>query len=222
MWFLPMLFICFFMMCITEKVKLSPRVAIILAAIASLFSLGPLGNLPFRLSHAMYYFIFFAIGFYIQKYDMLTKRFVRFKHIFLMLVLYVTFFLTYHLVLERYIIINQDDLTFSSRVLYALIVRVLKIFQAFSGLIATFLLVDYLLKRDKIKSNGLMLRLSGYCFGVYIFQQFILMWCVKSPWVINTLGSYAFPWVAFVVALVLSLLCTHVLLKTRVGRFLVG
>lgn len=222
MWFLPMLFLCFIFICITEKMKLSPQLVVIFAVIASLFSIGPLGNLPIRFSLAMYYFIYFAIGFYIQKYELAIERFVTFRNISLTFVSYTILFLLYHYVMDRNNAMNPNELGFSTRALCALLERVLKILQAFFGLITTSFLVDYLLKGDKIKPSRLMVRLSRYCFGVYIFQQFILMWCVKSPVIVNSLGSYAFPWVAFVVALVLSLLCTHVLLQTKIGRFLVG
>lgn len=60
------------------------------------------------------------------------------------------------------------------------------------------------------------------CFGVYIFQQFILKYIVYNGAIISLLGSYWLPWVAFVITLLLSVVLSWGLLKTKVGRFLIG
>ena len=73
-----------------------------------------------------------------------------------------------------------------------------------------------------LKAKPVLITLSGYCYGVYIYQQFILQYLYYKTSVPLLVNEYALPWIGFAVALVLSLLLCWVSLKTRVGRFLIG
>lgn len=64
--------------------------------------------------------------------------------------------------------------------------------------------------------------LSGYCYGVYIYQQFILKYLYYKTAFASYVSTEAFPWIGFVVALVFSLLLCHLTLKTKFGRYLIG
>ena len=64
MWFLPMLFWCFVGIWIIEKLRLHPKLVIPLLVVAALLSFSPI---PFRIGKAMYYLLFFYIGYYLQK-----------------------------------------------------------------------------------------------------------------------------------------------------------
>lgn len=69
---------------------------------------------------------------------------------------------------------------------------------------------------DKSKWDGII-KLSNCCFGVYLFQQFILKLLNNSdmPLWIN---PYLYPWVAFIITLGLSLILTILIRKTQIGR----
>lgn len=222
MWFLPMLFLCFVFIYVADKVNISSNAVLLFSVLVSIFSIGPLGNLPFRISYAMYYFFFFALGFYLQKGNISIERFARLRNVIFLFVVYVILFILYQYVCEYKNEVNHDVVTFYSRALNALITRILKIMQATLGLFTCLALVEYLLVNKVVKLSSAAIRISGYCFGVYLFQQFIIMWCVKSPMLISSLGPYAFPWITFLLALGLSLLFTHLLLKIKPGRFLIG
>ena len=64
MWFLPMLFWCFIFTHIAEKTGFKHIHIIITAFIMAMISAAPL---PLRLSSAMYYFLFFYIGYLIKR-----------------------------------------------------------------------------------------------------------------------------------------------------------
>ena len=64
MWFLPMLFWCFVGMWIIEKIHLKPKWSVPLLIIASLGSFLPL---PLRMGTAMYFMVFFYVGYVIQR-----------------------------------------------------------------------------------------------------------------------------------------------------------
>lgn len=64
-----------------------------------------------------------------------------------------------------------------------------------------------------------MITLGENCFGVYLFQQFVLKLIYNShiPQVINPV---LLPWISFAVALVISLLLTISIRKTTLGKSL--
>lgn len=76
--------------------------------------------------------------------------------------------------------------------------------------------------QNKIDENRLLIKLSSYCYGVYIFQQFILKFLYYKSDMAQCINPYALPWVATVVTIALSLILTDLSLRTKVGRFLIG
>lgn len=76
--------------------------------------------------------------------------------------------------------------------------------------------------QKKIDANRLLIRLSGYCYGVYIFQQFILKVLYYKTDMVMCINPYVLPWVVTAVTIVLSLIFTDLLLRTKAGRFLIG
>ena len=77
MWFLPMLFWCFVGVWVIEKLRLKSRWVLPLLLFASMVSFLPL---PFRMGIALYYMVFFYVGFILQKEDVSLDRFYTLKH----------------------------------------------------------------------------------------------------------------------------------------------
>lgn len=64
--------------------------------------------------------------------------------------------------------------------------------------------------------------MSNLSMGVYLFQQFVLKYLYyKTPFT-TMISPYVFPWLAFGVALVLSILLSLGVRRIKVGRFLIG
>lgn len=59
--------------------------------------------------------------------------------------------------------------------------------------------------------------LSDCCFGVYLFQQFVLKFIYDSE-LPHLLNPYLLPWLGFVVSLMISIILTILLRKTKLGR----
>lgn len=74
MWFLPMLFWCFVIVWIIEKVKLKQNIALLVLLALSVISFIPL---PLRLGAALYYAVFFYAGYLIQKNYKTNKELPR-------------------------------------------------------------------------------------------------------------------------------------------------
>lgn len=72
------------------------------------------------------------------------------------------------------------------------------------------------LHSDTSKCDG-VIKMSNCCFGVYIFQQFILKLLNKSilPFCID---AYVYPWIAFIITLFISLILTILIRTTKLGR----
>ena len=72
-------------------------------------------------------------------------------------------------------------------------------------------------KYTDVSKWNLFLKLSDCCFGVYIFQQFILLFINRTKLAQN-ICPYIYPWITFSIALIISLALTVIIRKTRIGR----
>ena len=73
-----------------------------------------------------------------------------------------------------------------------------------------------------LNDKPILIRLSGYCYGVYIYQQFMLKILYDHTHLPFAVSAYWLPWIATVITIILSLLLCHYSLKTRLGKFLIG
>lgn len=89
MWFLPMLYWCFIIVYILEKLKIRKNIAVMLLLFLSVISYLPL---PLGLGSALYYAISFYIGYLIQKNDY-TVRIDNKKTILIGFVGFICFFI---------------------------------------------------------------------------------------------------------------------------------
>lgn len=58
--------------------------------------------------------------------------------------------------------------------------------------------------------------------GVYLLQQFILLGLYDYTDIPVNVGCYWLPWVGLVFALLGSLFISQILVKTRIGKYLLG
>ena len=74
MWFLPMLFWCFAGVWIIEKLKIRPRFVLPILFICSICSFVPL---PLQMGPAMYFMVFFYVGYIIQKKEIKLQKYYK-------------------------------------------------------------------------------------------------------------------------------------------------
>ena len=96
------------------------------------------------------------------------------------------------------------------------------IIMSVTGVYVLYRLANISTIQKKIAGNRYLIKLSGYCYGVYIFQQFILIFLYFKTNFAENVNPYILPWLATLITIALSLLFTHILLRTRFGRFLIG
>lgn len=213
LWFLPMLFWCFIFYYLVEYLKLDKIVVLMGALLMSLLSFMPL---PLRINTAFYYFLFFYVGYFVSRNQVNLQKIISVKSILLISVLYLVIFVSSKLTvvspLEGGAIYHASEIILGG---------VVKIMYAFAGMTFTFFLI---LKLQNRKENSILPPtlsfLPSYCFGVYIYQQFVLIIlyrylpsCVSYEWL---------PWCGLVVTAIISITLTFITLKLPYGKKLIG
>ena len=221
LWFLPMLFFCFVILAVLERCNCNRKVVLFIAICFSVFYV--FGHLW---SKVTYYFTFFLIGIYIGDSDFSVKPYAKLRNILLFLVIYLILFaikIKPTIVFGGWYmqIMDAPEGTFDN-ITMLMLRNAMSLLTSLAGLAFFYLLINWFIDKVNLKVTDRMMRVSGYCFGVYIYQEFILKLLYYNLGVLNTCPPLLTPWLGFAVALPISVLLTHFTLKTRFGRYLIG
>ena len=88
------------------------------------------------------------------------------------------------------------------------------------GVMAFYCTAVYYTQWHQLKSFAI--KLATCCFGIYLFQQFVLQLQYYKTGFSVLVGPYWLPWCGFVIAVIVSYLLSALLLRTKTGRFLIG
>ena len=216
MWFLPMLFWCFVLTYLIELNGLEIKYVLPIFCLATLGSVMPL---PLRLNSALYYLLFFYAGFYIEKNNITIRLKTEIVLPISILLFAITFILKLNLENTNFNIIggyiaNSQIINKGIRVIALVVSRALCASFGIVSLMSLSRLI--VLHSDTSKWDG-VIRLSNCCFGVYIFQQFVLKLLNQSilPCCID---AYLYPWISFMITLCISLILTILIRTTKLGR----
>lgn len=213
LWFLPMLFwttvICFCLNAINwpEWVKMMLVVCLVI------FSIAPF---PLGLSSALYYTLFFYVGMRIYKKKDSIKAF-NWRYSSLLGILFFLLFIVGTQVDRDILSVMVENSPFFLKAIALLATKYIRVGYALCGIAFVYVSVNSLLKATRWKPSGWILELNATCFGIYLFQQFILQFLYyKSP-IPSLVGPYWLPWIGLVVALLASYVLTKISLKTSFG-----
>ena len=207
LWFLPMLFWCFVALWIVSKINLHNYLILSFAIICALLSND---ILPMRIGSAMYYFLFFYIGYLISggKLKCLVHPHIS------VIILFSTIFIC--------LFVGKYNMQIYSGLWGGVIFpHLYQVAMSFSGLMATYLIVEFNVPNRCVLPHFLII-LSRYSFGIYIMQQFILKYLYYYTSLPKFVDYILVPWIGIIVALLLSIIITHVSIKTRIGHYLLG
>lgn len=213
MWFLPMLFWCFILLKLFARL-IRNNFGFVLFTSALLASLSFV-NLPLRLNLSFYYFPFFLLGYLVWDKNVYFK-----KSVWLNLIIIVSSLVFFYFVFN---FTNIGIETFITKEGFASII-IQNCFYSFKKLIYHIIVIYFvfqmmmLIRDAKIEIQPQYVKLSECCFGVYLIQQFILVYIydkTQMPYVVN---SYALPWISFIIALTLSLIGAYLIRLTKLGR----
>lgn len=108
------------------------------------------------------------------------------------------------------------------RIIIRVFMRIIHIISALSIIVGIYSIANRPKLVSMLNKHKSLITLSGYCYGVYVFHQFILMTIYYKIPTVDIIDPLILPWIGFAVTLILSLLFTHYTLRTRFGRFLIG
>ena len=179
--------------------------------------INPFMFVPLGFGRTFDFFIYFFLGYCIQ-----TKRLslpeVKGSNISIAIMLFAISFLLF-MAMRTYVQVGDSIMEKASMLILK------NICHTTNALSAIYLIYSFANKQSVLhflSNKPILITLSGYCYGVYIYQQFILKilyYQTQLPFVVN---AYWLPWIATVATIVLSLLLCHFTLKTKIGRFLIG
>lgn len=223
LWFLPMLFWCFVTTCLLVKFTPPYRwntISKIIMAFSMLCSIFMLFRyLPMRLDFLGKYYFFFFLGFGMgrQNYKL---RIMSVKHLWLIFVIYIFMFSCY-LMLRKELDASVENVVWI-RFIMRTIMNVSKMIMSLSAIYFLYVFSKKNIVLRYLDSHPRIVQLSSYCYGTYIFQQFILKIFYYKTNIACNVPDIFLPWCAIVLTLLLSLILTYCVLQTKVGRYLIG
>ncbi len=204
LWFLPMLFWLFVGLWILTKLNLSPQWTFFIAIASVCLSNS---SLSLRLGNSMYYFLFFFFGFLIE-HGALKK-----------LVKPTTSLITFYSLTFIVVFLFCKITNINGGFLTNLIMKLLHCIYGLSGTLACYLIIIKTVPTNMVLPKWAM-TLSGYSFGIYIMQQFILKWLYYYTDLPMVVDYVLLPWIGIAIALIGSIFITHILYKLHIGKHL--
>ena len=193
---------------------------ILIFVVLAFISLLPL-PIPLGIGNALHYMVYFWGGFLVWQYhDEIIQKFCISKYVILSCVLFVIFYLFSYWFRQMDFWEGNEGL-FYKGIQYVTNSAISLIVTMF-GIGFVYLLVNYFVEKRKYMPSHWVFDASAICYGVYIYQQFILQILYYKTSLPVWVGAYWLPWVGCVVTFIVSILLTKFTLKTRFGRFLIG
>lgn len=215
MWFLPMLFWCFIGGYLLTQMSGSEMVKLLICTVIPLFSILPL---RFGIAYAFNYLFFFYLGMVLFKKRLIILRNNRCYTILLLGISFVVVFLLYQYVFST---IKDSNFSFFDKIIKLLLFKYGQLLYALLGTLFAWFIVNFILATNKIIPQWII-KFNSSCFGIYLFQQFILQYLYYKTDLPLHVGAYWLPWTAFILTIILSYFLTVVVRKSKFGRALVG
>lgn len=216
MWFLPMLFWCFLITRIilqfTEK---HYKLVVFISVIASILSFLPL---PFQIDKCLYYIPFFIVGLFWGKGEIRSISPSN-KIMVLTCALFLVFFV-FFTKQNSFLLSVIDNYSISMKLVIYSLVNVGKIVYSGLGVLLVYMIMCKV-KEKGIEVSPSLIKLSECCFGVYLIQQFVLVYLYDFTTLPINVHFLILPWTCFFIALLVSLLFSWALRQTTIGRYLI-
>lgn len=213
LWFLPMLFWCFIGCWLIEKIPFQDGMKFAVLVLLNLLMLLPL---PLRLNNASSFLVYFYGGFLCYKYKEQIYGLITPNRIIWSWIVFIVLFAVLRPI--RDVLVTSEDQTIIQRLFVHLGNRACQFSYAWAGLIAFYsTVVDYT-KRHQL--SKITFKVGACCFGIYLFQQFILLLLYYHTNFPSFVGPYLLPWCGFAIAITFSWILTDLLRRTRLGKAL--
>ena len=219
MWFLPMLFWCFIFTGFIERTRIS---SIVLIPVLLLLAVIVPETLPLRMGKSFYYLPFFYVGYLLQRKNLVEQINNKTTPRLVLALLFIATFPTLTLLCENIGIIWSGGGKFYNFIIENSVEHICKLIYSSIGLSLLFLTIRKKEKERDGNINPLTVEMGNLCMGVYLLQQFILIFLYYYTMLPDVVGSYVLPWVGFIITLILSTILTFIMRKTNVERLILG
>lgn len=215
LWFLPMLFWCFVLCYLLEhRQMLSPSAILSISTLAlflpGTFLLG-IGRVP-------NFFFYFYLGFAIQRAHVTFPIVKKRRHLLLLPAVYIVCCICNEMILDHW----PQPPAVIEFLLRGFLIKLTQLLCAVSMLTFLYSIANKPSIKHWLNQHPQLITLSGYCYGVYIYHLFILMYLYYHTPFTTYFPTAVFPWVGFLITLALSLLLCYLTLKTGLGRYVIG
>lgn len=214
MWFLPMLLWTFLITwCVLQIDRRWLRWCIIIGLCGISFL-----SLPFGIDRAFYYIIYFYAGYEVLVSMDKLKEFATPKSIIVQWLIFIFAFLLLTMLNEEWTLYHSDKSKIVKLISIVSMNLSTKIY-GFLGILVLYNTCVYYTSKHHLSSATI--KIGSYCFGVYLFQQFILQALYHHTQLPIMLGNNLLPWVGFVITLIVSLILSYLTKLTCWGRKLI-
>lgn len=215
MWFLPMLFWTTIFVYLIDKISIPEYLKLIGCFALPVLSFLPI---PLGLSTAFYYMPFFYLGVCVyRKRESILNKTSKSLIIKLLIGGGITFWigsLAIRDVLSQYLETSSIIVKYCSLI----VGKYIQIIYALLGIAFIYMFVNYFTHIKECRISKWIIELNATCFGIYLFQQFILQILYYKTSLPTIVGPYWLPWVGLFITLVTSYILTKLSLKTNIGR----
>lgn len=159
----------------------------------------------------MYYFLFFYLGMLAYQYkdQIAQKIFDHPNSIYFLWLLFVVLFVIGTLLNNSLRVYKAAYNDLIPRLLIQMAINLVQIIYSFTGLLCVYLTSLLVVKKREIKKGWL--NFGKYCFAIYIFQQFILIYLYYHTPLITFVGSTLLSVVGFIITMGFSYVLAKVL-----------
>lgn len=215
LWFLPMLFWCFIGCWLLLKVNCKEIYKVVFLVMLNIF---PTPSLPLRITSAFSFMLYFYSGYLVYQHRSEISNWLNAKRLMLVWTGAVVFFAVFRPL--RDLVAVNDSMGMIQKVCVITADNIFHILYAGAALSAFYFTALNYVQNHTLRN--FTIKLAGCCFGIYIFQQFVLQYLYYKTSFPTLVGPYWLPWCGFIIATVVSYGLTILLLKTKTGKFLIG
>lgn len=206
-----MLFWCFVLGYPIVKMKSN---LVVKFSVLILLVLGSILSLPFALSTAFYYLLYFVAGYYLWIYKgnilaFVDKKFGRIKLIIVLWVVFAVLFIFGTIGMDAFAEIKDNSTLI--KILYHITDKYARVLYSSFGVMAMWLTAIQITQKRNLKVW--YVSLGNYCMGVYVFQQFIIKYVIYDTTLAVKVGYCWLPWIVFAMALGGALLLSYTVKK---------
>ena len=217
LWYLPMLFWCFVGGWLLEQVKVGDCWKLAFLMCLNVFFLK-FSSLPMQLDRVPSFLFYFYLGCIVYKQSVKLKKSMSLDKIGFASIAFLVFFVTLRPVRDLLVINASHGRFLNGWMMMA--DKVCLLIYAVSGLMAFYFTSIYYTQRHTLKKSTI--QLSSYCFGIYVFQQFILQILYYKTQLPVLVGPFWLPWIGFVITIIVSIFLSILMYKTKYGKRLLG